>query len=391
MCGSSTFAALLPGLSAAWHLTNTQAGWIGGIYYAGYLLAVPILAGLTDRFDQRRIYLLSTALAGASSLLFALAAHGFWMAMLSRGLAGVGLAGTYMPGLKALTERIEGPTPSRAVAFYTASFGVGISLSFIVSGEVGAWLGWRWAFIAAAAGASLAYAIAALALTPSRGGAPSSPASSAPTLLELRPVLRNRSVMAYAVAYAAHSFELFGLRSWAVAFLVFSAALHPAGHLLSRPALIAAALTAIGIPASIFGNEIALKFGRRRTLLLVMACSALFACTIGFTASLSGPVVIALLLCYGCFVTGDSATLTAGLVDVSDPRRRGMTMAIYSCIGFIGAFAGPLIFGLVLDRAGAAGVAGWGLAFASMGIGVAVGPLALLCAPELAAPRLQKC
>ncbi|MEE8210813.1 MAG: MFS transporter, partial [Acidiferrobacterales bacterium] len=119
MLGFSTFAALLPDFIRDWQLTNTQAGWISAIFLGGYAAAVPVLVSLTDRIDPRRIYLISTALGAVAALGFALFAEGFWTAMLFRGLAGVSLAGTYMPGLKALSDRIEGPKQPRFIAFYT--------------------------------------------------------------------------------------------------------------------------------------------------------------------------------------------------------------------------------------------------------------------------------
>jgi MFS family permease len=52
-------------------------------------------------------------------------------------------------------------------------------------------------------------------------------------------------------------------------------------------------------------------------------------------------------------------------------------MAVHSCLGFIGAFLGPLAFGVVLDIAGADHLLGWGLAFGALGLGVLTGPLLL--------------
>lgn len=52
-----------------------------------------------------------------------------WGATLFRTLAGVGLAGTYMPGLKALADHMPERHESPAVAFYTVHFAIGISLS----------------------------------------------------------------------------------------------------------------------------------------------------------------------------------------------------------------------------------------------------------------------
>src|SRR5690348_17115148 len=141
MLGFSTFSALLPEFQREWGLSNTEAGWISGIFYAGYVVAVPVLVGATDRIDPRRIYLLSFVVSGFAALAYALFAAGFWSALLLRALAGAGLAAGYMPGLKLLTDRTEGPRQSRYVAFYTGGFSLGTAVSFAFSGEVGAWFG----------------------------------------------------------------------------------------------------------------------------------------------------------------------------------------------------------------------------------------------------------
>ncbi len=65
MAGTMYFPALLPGFQAEWGLSNTEAGWINGIFYGGYAAFVPILVSLTDRIDPRRIYLYS-AIFGAA-------------------------------------------------------------------------------------------------------------------------------------------------------------------------------------------------------------------------------------------------------------------------------------------------------------------------------------
>src|SRR5258708_19874151 len=97
MLGFSSFAALLPEFQRDWGLSNTDAGWISGIFYAGYVVAVPLLVGSTDRVDPRRIYLLSFLISAAAALGYALLADGFWSALSFRALAGVGLAGRSLP------------------------------------------------------------------------------------------------------------------------------------------------------------------------------------------------------------------------------------------------------------------------------------------------------
>ena len=94
-----TFAATLYEIAAAWSLDASESGWIGGIYFAGYAIAVPFLASATDRMDGRRLYIGSALLGGAASLAFAIFAHGFVLALILRFLGGVGLAGVHMPAL----------------------------------------------------------------------------------------------------------------------------------------------------------------------------------------------------------------------------------------------------------------------------------------------------
>jgi MFS family permease len=152
MTGFATYPALLPVLRAEWGMSNSAAGLVSGSFFAGYMAAVPFLVGLTDRIDARRIYLLATALACVGSLAFAFFAQGLWTALLCQALVGAGLAGTYMPGLKVLTDNFHGPYQSRGVAFYTASFGFGTTASLLLAGLLEPVAGWHWVFAAAAIG-----------------------------------------------------------------------------------------------------------------------------------------------------------------------------------------------------------------------------------------------
>src|SRR5690606_12041293 len=92
MLGFSAFAALLPFFRDLWGLSDTEAGWISGIFFAGYTASVPVLVSLTDRIDPKRIWLFCGVLTVVANFGFAYLTNGFWSAMLFRALAGVGLA-----------------------------------------------------------------------------------------------------------------------------------------------------------------------------------------------------------------------------------------------------------------------------------------------------------
>ena len=373
--GAFSVAALLPTLIAAWSLTNTQAGWIGGIYYAAYTLAVPLLSSLTDRVDPKRIYLGSVVLTAVAFAGFAWAANGFWSALAFRALMGAGWAGSYMPGLKALSDAAEGPQQSRAVAAHAAAVGVSGALSFGVAGAVNAWLGWQWALVPGALGAASAFVFVLIALPARPVRAAAGPRGG---LLDFRPILRNRSALAYSVAYCVHTWEMSALRGWVVTFLTFAAARTPGAWTPLAPATVASVMGLVGVWASVWGNELAIRFGRRRFILGTMLTSGALAAVIGFSAALPYAGVAALILLYAMLIWSDSSSLTAGSAGSAEPGRRGATLAVHSTLGYAGGFLGSLALGATLDLFGGASVLGWGMAFGHVTLALLLGALVFI-------------
>jgi MFS family permease len=369
MTGFSAYATLLPGLQDEWGMNNAQAGFISGMFFAGYMAAVPVLTSLTDRMDARRIYLASSLVAAVSLAGFALFVEGVKSAALLQLAAGAGIAGTYMPGLRALTDNVEGTrAQSRAVAFYTAAFGLGTSASILLSGTIAEAFGWRWAFALTSLGP------VAAGLMVMRGLPPKRPERSHGLhVLDFRPVLASRKVRPYIFGYAVHCWELFGSRSWLVAFVVFAQGLQVAGG-AAAPAWSAVTIAAVanlfGPVASIYGNELAMRHGRERLIWKAMLASGVLTCALGFVSFLPVYVLAGLVMLHMCLVMGDSSALTAGVVTRAHERIRGATMAVHSMLGFGAGFVAPLVFGVVLDLAGGkASASAWGLAFITLGAG----------------------
>ena len=118
LAGFSIVPALLPQFIEAWSLTNTQAGWLAGITSAGYMLAVIPLVSLTDRRPAGPIYLASSVLSALSCLGMGLC-DSLLPALGFRALAGIAMAGMYMPGLRALTHGVKPATRARIASWYT--------------------------------------------------------------------------------------------------------------------------------------------------------------------------------------------------------------------------------------------------------------------------------
>ena len=368
----SMYLALQPQLQDAWTLSNTASGWISSAYFTGYMLAVPVLGGLTDRIDARRVWLGACALAGFGSLGFALFADGIGTAVLLQLVTGAGLAGTYMPGLKVITDRLADLPRPRHVAFYTTSFTIGSSLSFWIIGTLGSGLAWRTAVALSALGPLAGCLLVWLVLR----AVPVAPHAHAAPGVHVRAVLRSSDSMRYVMGYAAHVWELFALRAWVVPFVVFCQAWRGTDSPLSV-ATMAALVSLVGVPSSLAGAELTSHAPRRRIIITVMLTSIVVSLLV--VPAAHGPWwLLILAVCgYNAFISADSGALTSGIVAVAPPASRGTAMAIYSTLGFAAASAGTFAVGLTLDLLGGQSVTSWMVAFAIMSLPNLVGALAI--------------
>ena len=344
-----------------WQLTNSEAGWITAVFYGAYMLSVPVLVTLTDRIDAKRVYLFGVGCTIAGHLLFGFAAEGFWSAFWTRALTGIGWAGTYMTGVKLLADKVDAKLMSRAVAGHAASIGISGAISFACADLLAGLYGWRQAFLFAGASAAVAWMIVAVS-APRRAGR-AEPAADGGALFDFRPVFRNRSAMAYAQAYCIHTLEMNALRGWGVAFLGFVAANEAGGFWQVSPAYALTALGLIGTAASVMGNEMAIRLGRRRLITVAMSGSILVGGSVGYLGTLSYALAVVLLLIYGFFIWLDSSSLTAGAAGTAEPARRGATLAVHSSLGYAGGFVGPLMIGYALDSFGGMSRTAWSAAF----------------------------
>jgi predicted MFS family arabinose efflux permease len=357
-------------LMPPWNLSAAEAGLMASAFAFGYMLAVPLLATLTDRIDARRILLLGSLVSGLATAAFGLLAEDLLSASLIWGLAGIGFAGAYMPGLKAMTDRLGPGDHSRSVTLYTASFSLGVGLSFLVAQIVADSWGWRAAFFVTALG-PLAMIAVCLRM------APVVPKPASGKLLDFRPVFRNRPALGYVLGYGAHCFELYGMRTWLVAFWGFVAAQH-GGATPVGAVMLSFLIGIMAMPASVIGNEFAIRFGRHRAITLVMLASGTIALSIGALAEASPWLLLVLLSLYSFTVPADSGALTSGMAANAVPEYRGATMALHSTVGFGLSGVGAWAVGVAIDAGGGPQDArGWLAGFALMAVAIFLGPVAL--------------
>ncbi len=275
-----------------------------------------------------------------------------------------------MPGLKALTDRLVSGDSSRAVTLYTSSFSFGVGLSFLVSQLVAERWGWRSAFLVTAVGPIVMLLVCLLLR-------PVSPKPAQGRLLDFAPVFRNTKAMGFVLGYGAHCFELYGIRTWLVAFWTFVIVRNGQSSTFT-PVVVSVVFSLLAMPASILGNELALKFGRHRAITAVMFSSALVALLIGLFADKSPWLLLPLMLVYAITVPADSGALTSGMAMAASPDYRGATMAAHSTVGFSLSALGAWSVGVALDFAGGPLSANaWMAAFSVLASGILLGPVAL--------------
>jgi len=355
LLGFACYAVVLTTLQDEWHLSNLQSGLIASAFFFGYMLMVPLATALTDRVDAKKVYLVGGLSATCGLLGMGLFAYNFWTALIFMALNGIGLAGTYMPGLKILSDRIKTGELTRHIAFYTAFFGIGTGFSYLCSGWILNSLGWRYVFGIIALGPLTALLIVLLFIP-----ALAHEKWHGPIRIRLhdifpvdkwRLVLQDKTASGFIFGYTAHSIELFACRSWIVAFFGFCAIVTGDPFLLTATTL-AGVINFFGVPASIIGNEIALRIGRQKWIFFVMLSSAVFGVALAWSTGQSWWLIITLAVGHTIFIMADSSTLTAGLVISAKENIKGAAMGLHSLMGFGGGLLGPAIFGFVLDLTG---------------------------------------
>ena len=355
LLGFACYAVVLTALQDDWHLSNLQSGLIASAFFFGYMLAVPLATALTDRVDARKVYLVGGLTATCGLLGMGLLAHNFWTALIFMALNGAGLAGTYMPGLKILSDRIQSGELTRHIAFYTAFFGIGTGFSYLCSGWILSAFGWRYVFGLIALGPFTAFLIVLLLIPALQHEKWQGPMHI--RLHDIFPVdkwklvLQDKNASGFIFGYTAHTLELFASRSWIVAFFAFCAVASGENFFLAATTL-AGVINFFGVPASILGNEIALKVGRQKWVCIVMLTSAVLGVAFACSTGQSWWLIVALAIGHAIFIMADSSTLTAGLVISAQENIKGAAMGLHSLMGFGGGLLGPAIFGFVLDITG---------------------------------------
>lgn len=375
------YSAVLPLTRADWGLSASEAGIVQSAFHLGYLVSLFFVGFLTDRLGAKRVYLLTGVAGWISPFLFVIFAHGFWSAYWLLALTGLCLGGFYTPALALINEHVEHTRRGRAMGWFIGASSAGYALCLGLAGLALRFTGWRGALgvVAMLPLAAWLFGVRGLAGTANRVHVrPKGEAFFA----ALVAVLRNRRAMLSVWAYTFHNWELLGLWAWLPAFL--TAALVASGASTAHAAAVALGLAALtyiaNIGGSVLGGTMADRWGRMQTILLWSCVSLALSFSIGWLIALPEALLVGLASLYNLSAIADSSTHSTVLAESVPPHLLGVAYSVRSVVGFGAGVLSPVVFGLALDLAGgaknSAGTFAWGVAWATLGVGGLLGPLA---------------
>jgi MFS family permease len=182
--------------------------------------------------------------------------------------------------------------------------------------------------------------------------------------------------------YTFHSWELLGLWAWLPAFLTAALVINGAGA--GEAAAMGLALSALtyvaNIAGSIVGGTMADRWGRTQTILLWSSVSLVLSFSIGWLIALPIALLVAIACLHNFSAIADSSVHSTVIAESVPPHILGAAYAVRSVVGFGTGVISPVVFGWALDLAGGDKTSGdafaWGIAWATLGLGGLLGPLA---------------
>jgi MFS family permease len=366
MVGFGVVVPVLPVYAASFGVGYVAVGAVLSAFALMRLVASPFVGRMIDVAGERVVLSVGIGIVAVSSGLAGLA-HDYVQLLLLRGVGGIGSA---MFTISAMTLLLASTTPdrrARSIGFYQGGF--------LVGGMAGPALGGLLATVSLTApfffyAGTLAVAgiVGILLLSPPRRGDAATAAATEPAR-PLADVLRDVRFRAACVASFAQGWSSLGVRSALVPVLVVEVLLQPTSWTGVLFAVAAVAQTLALAPASRFVDTV----GRRPAVIGSFAVAAVSLAAVPFAPGLV--TLGALLAVYGV-ATAFMGTAPAALVGDAAGARGGRPVAIFSMCSDVGAIAGPLVAGLLVD------VASFEVAFGTAAALLAVSALVAIRLPR---------
>lgn len=341
----SSYVAALRYIQDEWSLNNFQAGVVYSAYLAGYLISALFIIPLTDRVGPKPVFLASAILSIITHILFPIITENMIIAIVLRGICGVGLVGMYMPGIRIISERFDPKYTGTSTGIFVTAQYAAHSISMALTGVLLTTLEWREAYLVLSLISIIGLPMLYLLL---RSHSPTKSHSETPGKLDLS-VLKIPQVKYFILGYSLHAFQLYSVRMGLPILLgsiLINQGINNGEAIGSTVAGIALTIGALG---PVMGGAISDKWGRLTSAIRIFAISGICSLLIGWAGGFPWPLIGVILIVYGWSTAADSAIYTSGILDSTPKDRIGSALAVQASLGLLGAVLGPITFGTILD------------------------------------------
>ncbi len=349
-------SAPLSGFEAALLTSAVQAGFVCGTLASALL-------GLPDRFDPRRIFMISALAAAAASAALVMVPPTGPVILVLRFLTGAALAGVYPIGMRL----------AATWASHDLGLLVGLLVGALTLGSASphalaafALIDWRVIYLTGA-GLATCGGLAILAA----GVGPNAPRQMRLHSGRVSQAWRNPSLRLANLGYLGHMWELYAMWTWLAVFLAESFRRSGVHDAHGRAEFAAFAAIGAGALGAWVGGVCADRWGRTTVTIWAMAASGGCAATMGWLFGAPPGIVIAVAVVWGITIVADSAQFSASIAELSDPGSVGTMLTLQTCAGFMLTLVSIQLVAPVSQALG------WPGAFTMLAMGPLLGCLAM--------------
>lgn len=345
------------------HLSATDFGLAVSAFFWIYAPVQLVLGWLCDRFSVYRLLALATVLWSISTLLMGFVG-GFLSLLVLRLILGIGESIAFPGCSKMISRHVPAEHRGIANAVIAAAIALGPAVGTLAGGSIVASFGWRVMFVVF----GIASALWLLPWHVTVRGLPQAKRTREPAVA-VRSIIGRWSLWSMGIVHACGNYSFYFLLTWLPLYLVQQRGL----TILQMTMMATLAYVVQGIAALALGawSDKWTRSGgseaviRRRMMVVAYLVAA--ACLLGIFAA-RDLVSLELLLCIASVCT---AVLSTNLYAVAQmfagSRASGTWVGVQNSVGNVSGMIGPVISGIIIDRAGYGGA--FALAAATSAVG----------------------